>query len=91
VAMVRSLPPALLAGYRGAAAVDVDAVADVIRAVADVLTGFADVAEIDVNPVRLTSAGPLALDAWIVRGTVPTVLADSVPQAPRNEDLGCLT
>jgi acetyltransferase len=91
VAMVQALPPALLAGYRGAAPVDVAAVADVIRAVADILTGFADVAEIDVNPVRLTSAGPLALDAWIGRGPVPTVLADSVPQAPRNEVLGCAT
>lgn len=65
--MVAALPAGLLAGYRGAPAVDVDAVAGTILAVADVLTGFVDIAELDVNPVRLTADGPIALDALVVR------------------------
>lgn len=45
---------------------DAIALAPVIHAVAALLA-CPDVAEVDVNPVRLTSQGPIALDALVVR------------------------
>ena len=65
-AMVRALPPSLLAGHRGKPAVDVDALAAVITAVGEVLTTYGDATEIDLNPVRMTAAGPVLLDALVV-------------------------
>ncbi|MFC5819504.1 acetate--CoA ligase family protein [Nonomuraea harbinensis] len=66
--MAGSLPAPLLAGYRGAPPVDVDAVADVLLAAAAILTSRTDIAELDINPLRLTPEGPVALDALIVGG-----------------------
>ncbi len=65
-AMVRALPAPLLTGHRGQPPVDVDALASVITAVGEVLTSYGDVTEIDLNPVRMTAAGPVLLDALVV-------------------------
>ncbi|MFG1943933.1 acetate--CoA ligase family protein [Nonomuraea sp. NPDC048826] len=66
--MAGSLPAPLLAGYRGAPPVDVPAVADVLLATASILVSRTDIAELDINPLRLTPEGPIALDALIVGG-----------------------
>ncbi|MGB3438184.1 MAG: acetate--CoA ligase family protein [Actinophytocola sp.] len=66
--MVAALPKALLAGYRGAAPVDRAAVAAAIRSVAALLLHYDDIAEVEINPLRLTRDGPVALDAVIVLG-----------------------
>ncbi len=66
--MVAALPAPLLAGYRGAAPVDRDAVAAAIRSVAALLLHYDDIAEVEVNPLRLTRDGPVALDAVLVLG-----------------------
>lgn len=59
---------ALLDGYRGSPALDVDAVAEVIEAVGRLLAGSPGVREIDLNPVVVYPAGEgaVALDALIL-------------------------
>lgn len=64
--MVCSLPAALLRGHRGARPVNTAEVVGAVLAVSSVLTTYADVVELDVNPLRLTDEGPLALDALLV-------------------------
>ncbi len=64
--MVRALPGALMAGHRGAPPLDVPAVAGVVLAVASLITGHDGISELDVNPLRLTPDGPVALDALVV-------------------------
>ena len=56
----------LLAGARGAQPVDAAAVARVACAIGDVLLGRPDLDEIEVNPLRATADGVIALDARIV-------------------------
>jgi acetyltransferase len=65
-AMVDALPAALLAGYRGAPAVDRAALAAALLSLSRLLADNPAICEFDVNPLRLTGAGPLALDALIV-------------------------
>jgi acetyltransferase len=64
--MVDALPPEVLGGFRGAAAVDRTALAELLRAVSAVLTDHDDIAEIDLNPVRLVAGEPIALDVVVV-------------------------
>ena len=45
---------------------DPDVVAPVLRAVEALLLAHPEITEIDVNPVRLTSQGAIALDALVV-------------------------
>lgn len=52
-------------GYRGVAAVDIDAVANVIVRVAQLVAEFPAVLEIDINPLLATPAGCSALDVRI--------------------------
>jgi hypothetical protein len=61
---------ALLSGYRGGPALDVPALARLIRTVSAVLLAEPDLRELDLNPVILGPAGQgvTALDALIVRG-----------------------
>lgn len=70
--MVEALPGAVLAGFRGEAPIDRAAVAAVLRAVSDTLVRHPEIAELDINPLRLTAEGPLVLDALIEAGKEPT-------------------
>jgi acetate---CoA ligase (ADP-forming) len=56
----------LLDGYRGAPAVDREALADVLVAVGGILLGNPQVAEVEINPLRSSSTGLIALDAVLV-------------------------
>src|SRR5262249_18731741 len=49
------------------ASLDAALVAPVLHAVVALLLAHRDVSEVDVNPVRITSQGAVALDALIVR------------------------
>ncbi len=59
---------ALLHGVRGAPAVDIDAVVDVIMKVQRIAVELGgDIAELDVNPLIATAHGAFAADALVVR------------------------
>ena len=69
VAELRQLKSgALLDGYRGSPALDVDAVAAIITALARLLLGTPEIREIDLNPVVVypKGEGAVALDALIL-------------------------
>ncbi len=56
----------LLHGARGAAGVDVDALAALVVAVGDLLVADPSIAEIDLNPVIASPAGVVAVDGLVV-------------------------
>lgn len=56
----------LLDGHRGTAAVDREALADVLVALGGLLLGNPHIAEVEINPLRASSAGLIALDAVLV-------------------------
>ncbi|MBA2455761.1 MAG: acetate--CoA ligase family protein, partial [Nocardioidaceae bacterium] len=56
----------LLAGARGAAPVDVAALADVVRAAGDLVASVPEIAELDLNPVLVRAAGAVVVD-WRIR------------------------
>lgn len=64
--MVGELPARILDGFRGAPPVDRTALVHVLCAVGRLVSEHPDVVEIDVNPVRVTQRGPVALDALVV-------------------------
>jgi acetate---CoA ligase (ADP-forming) len=65
--MLRSLRSArLLGAFRGASAVNLDAVADVLVRIGSLADAFPEIAEMDVNPLRVGPEGALALDARVV-------------------------
>ncbi len=53
----------LLNGYRGSAALDVGALAELIAAVSELAVSVPEIAELDLNPVFVSAAGALAADA----------------------------
>lgn len=57
----------LLKGFRGAAPVDIDAVAHTASRIGALMLARPDIVEIDLNPVIANERGCLALDALIVR------------------------
>lgn len=57
---------ALLDGWRGAPAVKRDAIVNAILAVADLIHANASLRELDINPLRCSPAGVLALDALMI-------------------------
>lgn len=57
---------ALLAGWRGGPVLAADDLARVVVALGDLVAARPEVAEVEINPLRLTATGLLALDAVIV-------------------------
>ncbi|MEU6659980.1 acetate--CoA ligase family protein [Streptomyces sp. NPDC046821] len=64
---LRSWP--LLDGWRGSRPVDVDSLAAPVVTVAEVIADRDDIAEIEINPVRVSPEGALAVDALVVTTT----------------------
>jgi acyl-CoA synthetase (NDP forming) len=59
----------LLNGFRGSRPLDVDAVVAVVCAIGEFALARPDISELDLNPVMVTEAGPVCVDARIrVRG-----------------------
>jgi hypothetical protein len=69
IAEVRGLK--VLAGYRGAPAGDLDALADTVVALSRLAVEQPAVVEAEANPVRVHTSGAVALDA-LVRTAAPT-------------------
>jgi hypothetical protein len=63
--LVGARPAALLDGFLGEEPLDRVALGLVIAAVGDLLVDNLAIAEIDCNPLRMTSDGPVALDALV--------------------------
>lgn len=59
----------LLAGWRGAPAVDVDGLARIVVAVSEAMASNISMSEFEVNPVRVAPDGALAVDALVVRSS----------------------
>jgi acyl-CoA synthetase (NDP forming) len=58
----------LLAGFRGSASVELGPIADAICRISELIADHREaIAEIDVNPLICGAAGPVAVDALIVR------------------------
>ncbi len=55
----------LLEGVRGEEPVDVDSIVDVLLAVSDLVDGHPEIAELDINPLFVSSDGAVAADAVI--------------------------
>jgi acyl-CoA synthetase (NDP forming) len=55
----------LLEGWRGAPRMDSEALADVVVTLGDLLTSHPELDELEINPLRLSSHGLVALDAVI--------------------------
>lgn len=67
VSMLRRLRCApLFDGWRGRPAVDIEALAEVVRTVSQVIAASPEVAEVELNPVLAGPAGAVAVDALIV-------------------------
>jgi acyl-CoA synthetase (NDP forming) len=77
-----ALPAALFAGFRGLPAIDRDALAAHVAAIGDVLVAYPEVAEVEVNPLRATASGLLALDALVT--VAAEEVAEGEVQAPQN-------
>jgi hypothetical protein len=78
--MLRSLRIApLLLGARGRPAVDLGAAAAGLAALSRVAAAHPELAELEVNPLLVTPAGAVALDARFVRATpIPRSREDAV-------------
>ncbi|HZD89733.1 MAG TPA: acetate--CoA ligase family protein, partial [Pseudolabrys sp.] len=56
---------ALLKGYRGRPAADIDGVVNVLMQLSEIVSDCAEVAELDINPLLCDAAGVIAVDARI--------------------------
>lgn len=56
---------ALLTGWRGRPAVDIDGLADLLVAVAGAICADETIEELEINPIRVAPDGPLAVDGLI--------------------------
>jgi acetyl coenzyme A synthetase (ADP forming)-like protein len=61
----------LLAGARGEASVDFDALAGIVTRVSELVTDLPEIAELDLNPVFAGPSGAIAVDARIAIGEPP--------------------
>ncbi len=59
----------LLDGYRGQPQVNRDELVAVLQAVGQLLVAHPEIAELDINPLRVTTGGLLALDALVILGS----------------------
>jgi acetyl coenzyme A synthetase (ADP forming)-like protein len=59
----------VLQGARGAASVDIDALADVLQKVSTLVTDFPEISEFDLNPVFASPDGAIAADVRILLET----------------------
>jgi hypothetical protein len=57
---------ALYRGYRGGPAADASQLAEIITVVGDLLSARDEIAVIEMNPLRVTTRGLLALDALVI-------------------------
>lgn len=71
----------LLQGYRGRPPVDLDRLVEVIIRLSYLVAEHPEIRELDINPLRVSAAGVLALDARIVTGPVPA----ATPGRPYSE------
>jgi acyl-CoA synthetase (NDP forming) len=55
----------LLDGWRGRSPVDIPGLVDVIVAVSRVIAARPDITDLELNPVRVTADGPIAVDALV--------------------------
>ena len=69
---------ALLDGWRGGPVLDRDEFAGIAVTLARYLTNHTEIVDIEINPLRLTSTGLIALDAVILA-------ADNQPSALKGE------
>lgn len=77
----------LYESFRGQAALDRDALWNLVDALAQLSHDRPDVLSIDVNPVIVTASGePVAVDALVELGDAPSVV--STPIVPRHDDAG---
>jgi succinyl-CoA synthetase beta subunit len=71
--MLRSLRAApLLAGARGRPALNISAAAAALAALSRVAAAHPELAELEINPLLVTPAEAIALDARFVRASTPT-------------------
>lgn len=56
----------LLTGWRGRRAADLDELAEIIVSVSRLIAGSNEIQEVEINPVRVTPDGALAVDALVV-------------------------
>jgi acyl-CoA synthetase (NDP forming) len=73
---------ALLGAFRGEPAVDRAALVAVIEAVARIAAGHPQIVEIDVNPLLIRGAAPVAADALMILSSAPPVTSPRRDFAP---------
>lgn len=87
VAMVDDLQAAaLLDGWRGGPVLARDELVTVVTALGDALLSALDVDEIEINPLRLTADGLIALDAVIVPAAPPPDDTDVPRDSPATDE-----
>jgi acetyltransferase len=74
---------ALLEGHRGNVPVDRDALADLLTALGDVLICHPEISEIEINPLRATAEGLVALDAVLLTGAAHPTVDDDLRRSPQ--------
>ncbi|MDN6124545.1 MAG: acetate--CoA ligase family protein, partial [Brevibacterium sp.] len=77
----------LLTGWRGKPAADLDELAQIIVSVSRLIAGSNEIQEIEINPVRVTPVGALAVDALVVTDPVNDS-EDSDSDSDRDRDIG---
>ncbi|HEX6351392.1 acetate--CoA ligase family protein [Actinophytocola sp.] len=70
---------ALLDGWRGGPVLDTAALGRIVAMLGDLLVANPALVEIEVNPLRLTTTGLIALDAVLVTRRVPREASDAHP------------
>lgn len=71
---------ALLEGWRGGPVLDADELGGIAAALGDLLVANPDLDEIEINPLRLTAAGLVALDAVVLTRSTPREASDAHPR-----------